>query len=230
MPFKESCCCEHIACLRGKTRLYRKVCQVISGIPGEVFLLDLQQEEQADPKNYDTVIVGGSVYMGKIRKEAAAYCRVHKQQLLKKKLGLFIYCANSEKAEEQAEGAYPAELLQHAAAVAYFGYAFYFERLNFLEKAVVRVVAGANSTREDINTEAMERMCTALYGDHSNRGGGKMLRKILTGQLVAAALTAGILGLSVWRMSGLSGKWKLGKLTCKTKRMEFTAVKYTPVS
>ena len=93
-------------------------------IPGEVYLLDLRQEEQADPKNYDTLIVGGSVYMGKIRKEAAAYCRVHKQQLLKKKLGLFIYCANSEKAEEQAEGAYPAELLQHAAAVAYFGYAF----------------------------------------------------------------------------------------------------------
>ena len=57
-----------------------------------------------------------------------------------------------------------------------------------------------------------------------------MLRKILTGQLVAAALTAGILGLSVWRMSDFSGKWKLGKLTCKTKRMEFTAVKYTPVS
>lgn len=41
-------------------------------------------------EKYDVVIIGGSVYMGKIQKEVTHFCKRNIKKLLKKKLGIFV--------------------------------------------------------------------------------------------------------------------------------------------
>ncbi|MEK5237704.1 flavodoxin domain-containing protein [Paenibacillus sp. FSL L8-0470] len=44
--------------------------------------------------SYDTVILGNSIYFGKIRKEMALFTSKYQQELLNKRLGIVRLCRN----------------------------------------------------------------------------------------------------------------------------------------
>lgn len=63
--------------------------------------------------------------------------------LLQKRLGLFICAGEPEpKSTQELAEAFPAELFNQAAAKDVFGYEFCFEKLNFLDKFIMRRVKG----------------------------------------------------------------------------------------
>lgn len=70
-------------------------------MPGETSLLHLDKYTQkVSLKDYDTVIIGGSIYMGKIQDRIKAFCKEHEEELLKKHLGLFICYMNEENGKK----------------------------------------------------------------------------------------------------------------------------------
>lgn len=78
---------------------------------------NLRSGKLPDLTSYDTVILGASIYYGRIRKEMAAFTAQHKQELLSKRLGLFI-CAGmtGEKGEQELKQAYPEIIYNKALA------------------------------------------------------------------------------------------------------------------
>lgn len=132
-------------------------------IPDGVQIHNLTTQKNVLIADYEIVIIGGSIHVGKIQKEVNDFCHKNKQQLLTKKLGLFLCCANLEHFAAQLKAAYPQELLQHAVAVGHFGYAYYFDKMNFIEKAVIRKIAGSGETIEEIWPEKIKRFVDALY-------------------------------------------------------------------
>jgi menaquinone-dependent protoporphyrinogen oxidase len=87
-----------------------------------VDLLDLKKSTNTDLSQYDKVIIGGSINAGKIQKETKKFSEKYRDELLTKKLGLFI-CNMAEDSEAQREldENYPKALLDHAIAKDYFG-------------------------------------------------------------------------------------------------------------
>ena len=75
-----------------------------------------------DPMKYDKVMVGGSIYAGKIRKPVMRFCTDNLNTLKGKKLGLFICgMAKEDDAQKQLESSFPQELLAVCAAKGFFG-------------------------------------------------------------------------------------------------------------
>ncbi len=75
-----------------------------------------------DLTGYDTIILGGSIYAGKIRKPVTRFCTENLNTLKGKKLGLFICgMADGDDARKQFESSFPEELLAVAAAKESFG-------------------------------------------------------------------------------------------------------------
>ena len=66
-------------------------------------------------------------------------------------MGLFICCMDKDKALEQFNNAYPQPLRDHALAVGLFGGAFYFERMNFVEKAIIKKISGLEASVNNLN-------------------------------------------------------------------------------
>ncbi|WP_155671232.1 flavodoxin domain-containing protein [Ornithinibacillus caprae] len=65
---------------------------------------------------FDTVIIGGSIYYGKVQKELTQYMKKNSRLLLTKRLGLFL-CAghpNPQQRKIEMENAFPKEILEHA--------------------------------------------------------------------------------------------------------------------
>lgn len=122
---------------------------------GETTMVNIIKESVPSIEEYDTVILGGSIYMGKIQKKLTDYMAQNLPSLLKKKTGLFI-CAGSPEPDgrrKELESSFPQELLGNAAAKEVFGHEIRFEKLNFIEKNIMRMIKGNKEDSGDLSEE-----------------------------------------------------------------------------
>lgn len=105
-------------------------------------IIDLKENPNFDFSSYDTVIIGGSVNAGRVKGSLKKFCEKNKEELLKKKLGLFICCmAEGNEAELEIKNNFPPELYEKAVAKDYFGGIFDFTKMNFIERFIIGKVA-----------------------------------------------------------------------------------------
>jgi menaquinone-dependent protoporphyrinogen oxidase len=95
--------------------------QLTNLLEGETTLVDLTRQSTPDLAGYDAVIIGGSIYMGKIQERVSGYCAAHAGELLQKRLGLFLCCGMPENLQQSLEASFPEALREKAAAIGCFG-------------------------------------------------------------------------------------------------------------
>ena len=111
-----------------------------------------------DLMKYDKVIVGGSIYAGKIRKPVMRFCTDNLNTLKGKKLGLFICgMAKEDDAQKQLESSFPQELLAVCAAKGFFGGECNYEKMNFLEKFIMKKITGSKQSQSRVAEDNITR-------------------------------------------------------------------------
>lgn len=126
-------------------------------------LWNLKEKKQFDLAAYDKIIIGGSIYAGKIQKEVRNFCVENDGILKNKKLGLFI-CGSGEgdAADKEIEASFPKELLNHALAKKCFGGKIILSKLNFLERKIVKMVAKVESDMSNLSENAMSQFAEIM--------------------------------------------------------------------
>ncbi len=130
---------------------------------GNVELVNLKEKGIGDLSRYDRVIIGGSVYIGKIQKEVTEFISANLDVLLKKEVGLFI-CGMQEgdMMEKEIADNFPAELINKAKSVMNFGGEFNFKKMNFMEKVIVKKISKVSSDKSDIHHENIKKLAMDL--------------------------------------------------------------------
>lgn len=100
------------------------------------------KNSKIDVSQYDTILIGGSVYMGKIQKEITRFCKHNLKQLLKKRVGLFVCCYTPNGINGFFETLFPLELLNHAFYVTCIGGEMNYDKMNFLYRRLQRCTKG----------------------------------------------------------------------------------------
>lgn len=132
-------------------------------LKSDVVVVNLKDNKNPDLKDFDNVIIGGSIHAGRIQDKVKNFCLKNLAVLKEKRLGLFLCCMEEgEKAQKQFNEAYPAELRGHASITGLFGGEFNFDRMNFLERAIVKKVAGITSSVSKIKEDEIHRFAAAL--------------------------------------------------------------------
>ena len=90
-------------------------------LPGGATLVDLTKATKVDLNGYDTVIVGGSVYMGKAMRQTIDFCAANESVLQQKKLGLFLCCGLPQNFDQSLAASFSEPLRKHATASGCFG-------------------------------------------------------------------------------------------------------------
>lgn len=130
---------------------------------GNVEIINLKENKRIDLVEYENVIIGGSVYIGKIQKEVADFINQNLKELLNKSIGLFI-CGMQEGDELDKEIAanFPEDLLNKAKSVKHFGGEFIFKKMNFMEKAIVKKIVKVSSDKSDIKHENIKQFAIEM--------------------------------------------------------------------
>ncbi len=137
--------------------------KIAEGLNGEVEMVNLKEKKNIELSPYNTVIIGGPIYMGKIQKEVAAFCSGNIDLLKNKKLGLFICCMKEgEDAETQLKDSFPEQLFNKAVAKDYFGGEFNITKMIFLHRLIVKILARVNKDTSNILEDHIIRFREAL--------------------------------------------------------------------
>lgn len=123
----------------------------------DVTLHNIKDKGTPDISDFDSVIIGGSIHAGEIQRNIKRYCEKNFEILLKKHLGLYLCCMDKEKAQMQFEKAYNEELRESTIASSLFGGEFAMDKMNFLERSIVKKVAGIEKSVSNIDHAAIKR-------------------------------------------------------------------------
>lgn len=121
-------------------------------------LFNLKKNKKFDLSPFEQVILGGSIHAGSVQKRIRKFVDNHRPELLEKRLGLFLCCMDEDRAQTQFENAYPEILRSHAISQKIMGGEFRFDRMNFLEKAMVKKVAGVDQSVSKIQEDKIREM------------------------------------------------------------------------
>jgi menaquinone-dependent protoporphyrinogen oxidase len=132
-------------------------------ISGNVQVVNVKTDQVPDLGGFDTIILGGSIYVGKIQKEMRKFCEENLDALLSRKVGLYI-CAGEQgdKKFEQLKNAFPEALYSHAAVKEIFGDELYYEKLNIIEKLAVRMLKGTKKSYSHLSMETIDRFAKEI--------------------------------------------------------------------
>ena len=143
--------------------------EIFDLIDGKVDICDLRNRESfPDTSTYDAVIIGSSVYRGKVPEPVSNFCRANLDLLTRKRLGLFITCPNSgERAEKELREAYPPELFNSAAVSDYFGGEIDPSRLSILERMITSRLSGPGESSIPVFREKIEKFAKKMNPSHA---------------------------------------------------------------
>ena len=159
---------------RGATKQIAE--QLASELDGNVTIHNIHDGKPSIAA-FDTVIVGGSIYMNKIQHGVTSFLRANEKELIKKRLGLFIGCYTPPETEGYLEQFFPTALLAHAQVKDMLGGLMQYDKMNpvyrtifmslkkiddfnksFIEPKIeterIRVFAERMKEESDVNTES----------------------------------------------------------------------------
>ena len=121
-------------------------------------LFNLKSTKTIDLSQFDTLVIGGSIHAGQMQGKVKRFCKNNMVDLLQKRVGLFMVGMNEPEFENEFNNAFPELLRKHAITSKCVGGEFLFEKMNFIEKLIVKKVSGITNNISKINEEKISEL------------------------------------------------------------------------
>lgn len=132
-------------------------------MPDDVTLINLEDGEAPTLETFDTVIIGGSIRIGKIQKRIRKFCEKNLDELITKRTGLYICCMfEGVAAKDQLHTAFPESLIKQSIATGLFGGELEFEKMNAFERMIIREVVNISEDVSKFNAEAVREFAERM--------------------------------------------------------------------
>ncbi|AIQ36123.1 hypothetical protein R50345_16725 [Paenibacillus sp. FSL R5-0345] len=129
----------------------------------ETEVVNLMLAKEPALERYDTVILGGSIYYGKIQKQMMEFTSKYQNELSKKRVGLFICAgAKGEQAAQELKSSFPEKLYDQSITKEVFGDEIYEEKFTLLDRLVLRMAKGKGMSVNGLSKETIERFALAI--------------------------------------------------------------------
>lgn len=130
-----------------------KTMKQLSGEVVEIKKLDTHINGTVIEK-YDSLIVGGSIHMGKAQKRLVRFCKTYSHFFKEKKSGIFL-CSMTEpkNAAHYLEESFPKEILNACHTTGLFGGSVKFEKMNFIERTMMKKITRKEDSFSQIDSD-----------------------------------------------------------------------------
>jgi menaquinone-dependent protoporphyrinogen oxidase len=132
-------------------------------IEGTVSLLNVADVTSELIGSADKIILGSPVYSGKLRKDMANLINQFKSEFSEKECGMYVCSVNEFKTMNYLEQAISKGFISNLVEVVYAGYGLAYDKMTFIEKLAVKAMIKKDSSKQSINTTALEKLVKKLY-------------------------------------------------------------------
>lgn len=119
------------------------ICQAIGKhleTKASITLVDIDRKSDICLVDYDTVVLGTSIYAGKPRKQMSQWCERNEAILKEKRLFLFVCGMDKPHAATELEAAYPPSLREQAIATTFFEGEYRLETMRFFDRMILQLL------------------------------------------------------------------------------------------
>lgn len=124
--------------------------------------INLKKISKIDLSNYQNIIIGGSIHAGSIQSEVKKFIKENTITLMDKKIALFLCCMNEKEEQAEFNNNYPELLRNHSTYNAIVGGEYFFEKMNFIEKFLVRKISGVSSTLSKLRYTEIDNLVNSV--------------------------------------------------------------------
>lgn len=94
---------------------------------------------------YDNIVLGTSIYIGKIRREMDKFVNLNQANLQTKPLSIFLICGMKDQAVFESN--FPDKLIEHAEFTGFLGHEYRLEKMNPIEKWIIKRAVDADTIK-----------------------------------------------------------------------------------
>ncbi|MDR1766919.1 MAG: flavodoxin domain-containing protein [Propionibacteriaceae bacterium] len=143
-----------------------QVADQIAQALGGAALIDLGVNPSPDLDSFDAIVAGGPVYAGQPVKALKSFLAANAETVLARPLALFVCGLEPDQAKREAEIAatFDEPLRSHAVGVWFAGGAFLFDKLGFLEKAIIKRIAHVTESTTTLYDDVPAQIAVAVKG------------------------------------------------------------------
>ena len=119
------------------------ICQAIGKhleTKASITLVDIDRKSDICWSDYDTVVLGTSIYAGKPRKQMSQWCAQNQATVREKRLFLFVCGMDKPHAATELEAAYPPSLREQAIATTFFEGEYRLETMRFFDRMILQLL------------------------------------------------------------------------------------------
>ncbi len=129
-----------------------------------VTVKNLKDEKIKTLELYDTVILGGSIYRGKVQSELTDFINSNMSLLMNKRIGIFVNAGESDpvKKDKQFENAFPEKIFSHAFSRHIFGDEIDFKKLTLIEKTMLYLIKKTKESYSNIDINEINKMANEI--------------------------------------------------------------------
>jgi menaquinone-dependent protoporphyrinogen oxidase len=127
-----------------------------------ISLNNLKKNSNPNLENYELVIIGSSLHAGSISRKMKKYLKHNENILLSKKLAIYLCGMQEAKTEEQFSANFSEKLRNHSFATTFVGGEFLFEKMNFVQKSIIKKISGVEESVSRIKDDALQEFIHAL--------------------------------------------------------------------
>lgn|GEM_PF-7000970 len=112
---------------------------------------------QGELSGYDNLVLCSPIYFGQVPKKVRLFLQEHEELLLQKKVYILLNAMNMDAYDMVLKRNF-SDRLRRKANIVYGGGAYYFDKLNWLEKIAVQKFSGYKATFEDLKHDALDKV------------------------------------------------------------------------
>jgi len=135
-------------------------------IGGDTQLVRLGSNEVPCLHCAQNIIIGGSIYAGRVQSALKKFIAKNIDVLIQKKVGLFLCAAenNEPHRTQQIENAFDKRLREHAVIIETAGYQIDYDKLSMIHKIITKLVSKQSESQSALDMDALDRIADCFKG------------------------------------------------------------------
>lgn len=145
---------------KNTTRLMAE--RIAAGIPLDAEVVNLRRQTLPSLDEYDRIILGGSIVAGSVPKALKKFIEENTDQLLTKRISLFLCCLLEKDLEQYFQNNFPEPIYSHAVEKRWLGGELIMKEHNFIVRKLLKKVIGSDEDIHNLRWETADELAAAI--------------------------------------------------------------------